>query len=58
MKWYRIVEINNPHVKKTMTAIIDLKLNLERPQRPCPLVQPLPNLVPKPTKRPAKPYPM
>ncbi len=50
-----MVDMANPHDRNTSTATIDRVLNLGRPQRPCPLVQPLPSFVPKPTKRPAKP---
>ncbi len=39
------------------TATKDLILKRGRPQSPCPLVHPLPNLVPKPTKKPASTKP-
>ena len=50
----KIACVDNQYPTNTNTAMIDLVLNLGSPQRPCPLVQPLPSFVPKPTKRPAK----
>lgn len=38
---------------KYITAVKDRFENLGSPQTPCPLVQPLPNLVPNPTRKPA-----
>lgn len=43
--------------KKTQTATKDLILNLEIPHKPWPLVQPLLNLVPNPTKKPERTNP-
>ena len=43
-----------PTIMKVIVAIIDLKENRLIPLIPCPLVQPLLNFVPKPTKIPAK----
>lgn len=42
----------NPIPMKVQTATNDLIDNLGNPHTPCPLVQPLPILVPKPTKNP------
>jgi hypothetical protein len=42
-----------PVAMKTPTATIDLADNLPKPHTPWPLVQPLPQTVPKPTKSPA-----
>ena len=39
--------------RNTTTATRDLTLNLDKPHKPCPLVHPLPNLVPNPTNSPA-----
>lgn len=44
-------------VKKIPTATKDLILSLANPHNPCPLVQPFPNLVPKPTRSPARAKP-
>lgn len=43
--------------RKTPTATTDRILNLEIPQRPCPLVHPLLSFVPNPTSNPAKAKP-
>lgn len=43
--------------KNVQTATNDLILNLGRPHKPWPLVQPLDNFVPKPTRSPAKKNP-
>ena len=43
-----------PNNIKIMVAKIDLIENLLIPQMPCPDVQPLPILVPNPTKKPPK----
>jgi hypothetical protein len=42
-----------PVAMKTPTAAKDLTDNLPKPQTPWPLVQPLPQTVPMPTKSPA-----
>lgn len=47
-----------PVVKKMLTAVKDLLLNLGNPHKPWPLVHPLLSLVPNPTKRPAIAKPM
>lgn len=39
--------------RKTKTAAKDLRDSLGIPHRPCPLVQPLDNSVPAPTRAPA-----
>jgi hypothetical protein len=39
------------------TPTRDRILNLARPQIPCPVVQPLPSLVPNPVRNPARAYP-
>ena len=44
--------------KKISTAVKDLMLKRGSPHNPCPLVQPLDSLVPKPTRNPASPYPI
>jgi hypothetical protein len=46
-----------PVPKNAQTAIKDLILKRGNPHKPCPLVQPLPNFVPKPTKNPANTNP-
>ena len=43
--------------KNIETATNDLRLNLAIPQSPCPLVHPLPSLVPNPTRKPARAKP-
>lgn len=43
-----------PVTKKQQTATNDRSENRGNPQTPCPDVQPLDSLVPKPTKTPAK----
>lgn len=45
--------VNIPNVINDATAAIDLTDNLGKPQTPWPLVQPFPNFVPNPTKKPA-----
>ena len=44
--------VNIPTIIKVMVAIIDLNEKRLIPLIPCPLVQPLLNLVPKPTSAP------
>ena len=39
---------------KISVAVMDLGDSLAIPQTPCPLVHPLPRLVPKPTRSPAR----
>ena len=41
-----------PDDMKQTTATNDLNDSRGSPQTPCPLVQPLPNLAPNPTKKP------
>ena len=52
-----IVAIPIAELRKMPTATKDRMLNRGRPQSPCPLVQPLPSFVPKPTKSPASAKP-
>ena len=52
-----MVETMRAQAKNIPTATNDLLLSLDNPHNPCPLVHPLPNLVPKPTNRPARAYP-
>ncbi len=47
-----IKTVSMPTIIKVIVAMIDLKENLLIPLIPCPLVQPLLSLVPKPTKTP------
>lgn len=44
--------MRHPVAINVRVAAIDLIESLGIPQTPCPLVQPLPILVPKPTKKP------
>lgn len=49
---YFIEAVSIPKVIKQKTAIDERIDSLGKPHTPCPLVHPLPNLVPNPTKRP------
>lgn len=48
-----IVAVIIPTDKNTLVAVIERFENLAIPHTPWPLVQPLPNTVPKPTSSPA-----
>lgn len=43
-----------PAVRNMTVALNDRKENRDKPHTPCPLVQPLPIAVPKPTNKPPK----
>jgi hypothetical protein len=47
------IAVIEPATMKVHVAKMDLDRNAEMPQTPCPDVQPLPVVVPKPTKKPA-----
>lgn len=46
--------VNMANAMKISVAVMDLGDSLAIPQTPCPLVHPLPRLVPKPTRSPAR----
>lgn len=48
------VAVMTPVVRKLITAIMERGSSRPRPQMPCPLVQPLPIRLPKPTNTPAR----
>ena len=54
---YFIEAVITPVIIKHVTATIERIDNLGRPQTPWPLVQPLPSLVPNPTRNPAEAKP-
>lgn len=52
------VVVTNPVIMKVHTAAIERVLTRAIPHTPCPVVHPLPSRVPKPTRPPARTYPI